>query len=84
MDFLCSMLTCLSFNNFNAIVNTRGHRFKLNIMRANEDCFKYDLVNRVANVWNLILESCFNTNLIHGFKQRLSKIDFIKYVSDQP
>lgn len=53
-------------------------------MRANEDCFKYYFVNRVADVWKLIPESCFNTNLIHGFKQRSSKIDFTEFVSDQP
>jgi hypothetical protein len=45
-------------------------------MRANQDCSKYYFVNRVAGVWNSIPESCLNTNLIHGFKQRSSKIDF--------
>ena len=72
----------LSFNQ-HALHNTRGHRFKLNVIRSNKNVFKTFFTNRVVNVWNFLPAECFNTNLISTFKNRLLKINFSDFLHGQ-
>jgi hypothetical protein len=79
----CNVKNVLNFSNVNVYHNTRGHRFKLALTRTNKNAFKYCFINRVIDAWNFLPDNCFNTNLISTFRNRLTKINLNRFISDQ-
>ena len=63
--------------------NTRGHCYKLNIIRTCKNSFKYYFINRIAHIWNCLPNNYINTQLIGSFKAKLSVFYFTKYLHGQ-
>ena len=57
----CRRYDCLQFAQTNSMHNTRGHRYKLNIIRTCKNSFKYYFINRIAHIWNCLPDNYFNT-----------------------
>jgi ribonuclease P/MRP protein subunit RPP40 len=79
----CNVSNCFSFSCNNVCSGTRGHRFKLNIIRCNKNLFKYYFTNRIVHAWNSLPDRCLNTNLISTFKRNLCNINLSSFVQGQ-
>ena len=49
---MCRIYDCLQFVQTNSMHNTRGHRYKLYIIRTYKNSFIYYFTNRIAHIWN--------------------------------
>jgi hypothetical protein len=76
----CCIYDVLQFGHHNATHITRGHRYKLTVMRTCKNTFKYYFLNRITNVWNSLPNDYFNTVLISSFKAKLSHVDFSNFM----
>ena len=53
---------------------TRGHDFKLNVIRCNHDLRKFYFCNRVVNIWNNHPDYVVNSESINSFKNYLDSL----------
>jgi hypothetical protein len=79
----CSIYETLNFCHNNAYNVTRGHRLKIAVVRTRKYSFKHFFINRVLNVWNFLPDSCFHSNLISVFKNKLCNIDLSRFMRAQ-
>ena len=52
--------------------NTRGHSLKLNVMSTRTNVLKYYFINCNVPLWNALPETTVTSNVIKGFKRRIS------------
>ena len=53
---------------------TRGHAFKLNVVRCKHDLRKFSFCNRVVNIWNSLPDFVVNSLSINSFKNNLDSM----------
>ena len=80
----CRLYDYFQFAQTNSMHYTRGHRYKLYIIRTCKNSFKYYFINRIAHIWNCLPDNYFNTQVIGSFRAKLSAFDFTKYLPGQP
>jgi len=71
----------LSFSCNNFAYHTRGHRFKLNVVRCRTNIFINFLTNRIVRIWNCLPVECFAFDTISLFKSKLHKINFNEHLA---
>jgi len=59
--------------------NMRGHRFKLHILPSHKQVFSSYFLLRVAPMWNVLPDDCFNPNTVSAFKWKIANVDFTKF-----
>ena len=59
---------------------TRGHNFKLNKPKCNNNARYFSFACRRIDVWNSLPLNVVSAVSINGFKNGISKIDFTKFL----
>ena len=61
--------------------NTKGYRHKLFISCFKKLVFKTYFINRIAPVWNSLLENCFYIDNLSGFKNEILSMNFKHFIT---
>ncbi len=76
-------LVAIDFDEFfvlNSYTCTRGHNFKLNKPKCNNNARYFSFACRCIDVWNSLPLNVVSAVTINGFKASISKVDFTKFL----
>ncbi len=65
---------------FAAHPGTRGHRYKLFITRSHKLVLSSYFINRIAPIWNMLPDDCFNVESLSVFKRKIHAVDITVYL----
>ena len=71
---------CNAFN-FNIVLNTRGHAYKLVKNRCGLDCRKFSFSFRVIYVWNFSSNDLVCCSIVKQFTYRLKRYYLSSFIS---
>ena len=76
-------LVAIDFDDFFVLNNfscTRGHNFKLNKPKCNNNARQFSFACRCIDVWNFLPSNVVSAVSVFGFKACLSEVDFTKFL----